>query len=315
MRRAPPARQPSTSAVTHRFSKMTTAAMPPGYVDNGVLGYVMPATAGAVQVPGTQPWYWMREAGQSAGAKHDYFYTSDPVYQRLPAMASVYEYKDFGVNAWLFTHGPDDRTAPAIILSGALYSNRDRFVAEGTYGLQIRVTDGVAGGSVAPQGSGAKRVDVSVNGAKAYSTGDLPCSSPEGSCACTGTFTLNTREWPAGDLDVTVRALDQEGNATKQTLTVFTDPDRDLVEFGSDALDIPDPIATTASTGVTYGIAAEPARSAFFGSSLFQSLGVTAVRTSVEWDVVVEALGSPPAGSTPQQQAAYYDLRYKPAPR
>ncbi len=276
--------------------------IPPGYVNNGVLGYVMPATSGAQQVPGTQPWYWMREAGQSNGSKHDYFYTSDPVYQRLPAMASPYEYKDFGVNAWLFTHGPADTTAPTITLTGALFNRRDEYLAGGAYGLRISSADGYAGGGDAARGSGVRRVDVSVSDRLAWTTGDLTCDSPAGSCGRVDNWTLSTAEWPGGDQEIRVRVTDQAGNTAEQSFFVFTETTKESDGFGAATLDDDDePVASASSAGVVFGLSSQLA--SHFSDPRFQSLGLDSVRLVVENDVVLEALGNPPTGSDP---ASYY---------
>lgn len=284
-----------------------THGIPSGYSYVRTLGYVMPT-----QAPGTQPWYWMWSQGRRTGLL-DYFYTTDPSYQRPGALISDwYEYKDIGIAAWLFTHAPIDDTPPAITLSGGLYNQRNAYVGEGSYSLQIKTTDGTLSGGDQDRGSGVKRVDVYVNGTEDFSTGDVPCTAVGGSCKRTDIWTLDTTEWPPGDLEVTVKATDQAGNSASQSLTVSTDIGHEPLEFGGESLDEPDDVsASAASHAVTWGIAAEPARAAFFSSDLFKSLDVSTVRTSVEFNVVTKALGYPPAGTDP---GAFYDLRYKPAP-
>ncbi|UUY01595.1 hypothetical protein LRS13_12715 [Svornostia abyssi] len=283
--------------------------IPNGYVSDGILGYVVPATAGSVQIPGTQPWYWMREGTQSIAGKYDYFYTTDPLYQRLPALGSDYTYKDFGVNAWLFTHGPDDTTPPTITLSGGLYNKRDTYSVDGSYGLQVRSADGNPNGGDQARGSGIRRVDVFVRGARKFTTGDVPCTSPAGSCARTDNWTFNTNASPGGDQEVTVRATDHAGNSAESRFTVYTKRDRlqgDPTGAGDDAT----VTSSNPHPSLRWGIATETAD--FFDDPRFKSLEVNTVRRTVEWDVVTEALGAaPPQGTT---DSTYYNLDVTAAP-
>jgi tripartite motif-containing protein 71 len=69
---------------------------PSGYSLVGTVGYVMSS-----QQPGTEPWFWMYEPGYNGHV--DYFYTTDPDYERPNALDSFYNYQDLGVNSWLFT--------------------------------------------------------------------------------------------------------------------------------------------------------------------------------------------------------------------
>lgn len=222
-----------------------------------------------------------------------------------------------------------DRDAPAITLSGALSTRDDDTLEAGDYALHIESTDGTTTQGQAGWRSGVTRVEILLDGDRVLDK-LVSCTRVESSCSVPADWTFSTAEYPGGDHDIVVRATDAVGHVSSRTLVVYTiDIDRaepqadeddnsgDAAEralwsqqdsqlFCDPAYDSCDPstgdsAARSASAGAIFGISDQKA--SVFGDSRLQSLNVTQARLVAEYDVVLEALGQPPAGEDP---ATYY---------
>lgn len=112
-----------------------------------------------------------------------------------------------------------DREGPNMTLSGSLADQDGQTIPEGQYTLDIDASDGAAGTNDATQRSGVTQVDVIVND-ELHDSYQAPC--PEGNCSVRRSVPFNTEDFPGGQQDIVVVAMDGLGNETSDTLTVTT---------------------------------------------------------------------------------------------
>lgn len=227
-----------------------------------------------------------------------------------------------------------DRSGPVIALSGSLYDAGDNLLHDGDYQLRIAATDGDPAPSAptSARRSGVVSLEVEVDGEKVWEQTQT-CPPVDGGCGMTSDWTFVTQEYLGGDHDVVVRARDAAGNASTSVLTVWTNPqsdERDPYEedTATDSLErtvfserastmfcqlLYDPCAEPVSEPMTTSGASSEASAAAVGSGFVwglseqgatpftddrvKSLKLRGARLVTEYDVVLEALGTPQAGT------------------
>lgn len=115
-------------------------------------------------------------------------------------------------------HIKNDRSAPVIELSGPLYANRSQRLGGSTYQLHSKAVDGSTA-SPSTRRSGAKRIDVYIDGVLKASTGDRACGAA-GSCVVEHDFYLTDESVlePLQGLHIAkVVAYDQLGHSSSSS--------------------------------------------------------------------------------------------------
>ncbi len=210
-----------------------------------------------------------------------------------------------------------DRSGPAVELSGALYEGRDEGIEPGLHELVVQATDG-SSGSATDERSGVRSVVVLVDGDVVHSEPEQAC--PDSSCSMTARWSLDTEDYIGRRPEVTVRAIDQVGNATVTHFEVWRGDEHASIPL-DEQQDIPEdePDAPTFSAravppspgdpnGLRFGISDNKA-SVFrdrrlVGSPNVVGLDLQDARLTVEYDVVSAALGGK-CEASPQREQCY----------
>lgn len=132
-----------------------------------------------------------------------------------------------------------DREGPVQTLSGSLWNGSDKTneageaqvtptptMPWGVYTLKVQATDGNSGGAEGQQRSGAKSIEVKVDGEAVLPADSISC--PAGSCSHTREWTVNTANLAGGAHTVTTLAVDQSGNKTTRSFHIKMPPSGEL---------------------------------------------------------------------------------------
>jgi RHS repeat-associated protein len=110
-----------------------------------------------------------------------------------------------GKTAPFTTNVKVDRNAPSVSLTGRLADVKGRRIHEGAYPLSVSATD--------PH-SGAKSIDIRVDGRSVVDPADLDKPCPSGGCALARNWTFRPELYAVGQHTIKIIASDQIGNRT-----------------------------------------------------------------------------------------------------
>jgi hypothetical protein len=107
-----------------------------------------------------------------------------------------------------------DRTAPSLDLTGALWEAADGVVEPGEYAVAAEASD---------SHSGAKSIDIKVDGQSVVPAGELDQPCPDGGCPASRDWEFDTGDFDPGEHTITVIAKDQLDHVTQAQFTIEVD--------------------------------------------------------------------------------------------
>lgn len=137
-----------------------------------------------------------------------------------------------------------DREKPSVRVDGDLYRQRGAIIGAPDYTIDLDASDGETGAGADPRRarSGVRKVEVSVNGAQVYASGDVPC--PNNNCRVTRSPLIDFEPIIpelGGAYNIEIRATDWADNVSDPIrFTVYGEAGREHQEDPED-VDSPDP--------------------------------------------------------------------------